>query len=181
VAVKPARLALSKKALWGVVRSLWQCISAWIPPVLGYISAVDMSRIAKLAEELRAEASSERAIFGVYREAHEEDAFARATTDGVVLFAAELLDGLTRLDNPMGNNLIALDDDTSYHDAQADLHLHAVEVFGSDLAPPRKRKLRIARKEYAAVLGCLVALVLTTIFALAGAYFLGNWALRAIW
>lgn len=136
---------------------------------------MDLQRIADLARELRELASEERASFGVYREAHEEDAFARATTDGVVLFAAELLEGLTRIDNPVGNSLIELDGTQSYTDPNADLNLHAIELYGDDLAPPRKRRLRIARKEYAAIMGCLVAIVVTTIFALAGAYFLGSW------
>ncbi len=136
---------------------------------------MDMDRIAHLAQELRQEASEQKAVFGVYREAHEEDAFARATSDGVVLFAADLLDGLTRIDNPIGNNLIAIDDSAPYFDSQADLKLHAIEVYGDDLAPPRKRRLRVARKEYAAIIGCLIVLIVTTICSLFGAYFIGRW------
>lgn len=141
---------------------------------------MDLERIGELAEELRRQASAERARFGVYREAHEEDAFARATTDGVVLFAADLLEGLTRVDNPVGNSLIQLDARDEYKDERADLDLHTIELYGDDLAPPRKRRLRIARKEYAAIMGCLLALIATTIFALAGAYYLGTWLWTAL-
>lgn len=136
---------------------------------------MDMNRIAELVVELKKQANSDKASFGLYREAHEEDAFVRATSDGVLLFAAELLEGLSKIDNPVGNNLIALDTDSGFHDPQADINLHAIELYGDDLAPPRKRRLRIARMEYAAIMGCLFALVVTTIFSLAGAYFIGNW------
>ncbi len=136
---------------------------------------MDIKKVTQLAEELRGLADAERAAFGLYREAHEEDVVARATTDGVVLFAAELLSGLARVDNPVGNSIIALDDDVAYLDSEADLHLYAVEVYGGDLAPPRKRRLRITRFEYAAVLGCLIAFVLTSIFAVVGAVFIVRW------
>ena len=141
---------------------------------------MDIDRAAHLAAELRQLADADRASFGLYREAHEEDVVARATTDGVVLFAAELLDGLRRVDNPVGNSIIALDDSVAYRDTSADLNLYAVEVYGDDLAPPRKRRLRVTRFEYAAVLGCLIALVLTGVFATAGAVWIGMWAWRAL-
>ncbi len=141
---------------------------------------MDIARITALAEELRSQADPARAAFGLYREAHEEDAVARATTDGVLLFAAELLSGLARIDNPVGNSIIAIDDDAPFWDTEADLHLYAVEVYGSDLAPPRRRKLRITGMEYAAVLGCLIALVVTTIFAVAGAVWIGRWLWLAL-
>ena len=137
---------------------------------------MDIARVSAIAEELRRQADPKRAAFGLYREAHEEDAVARATTDGVVLFAAELLSGLARIDNPVGNSIIALDDDVVYRDVDADLHLYAVEIYGDDLAPPRRRKLRITRLEYAAVLGCLIALVIATVCAVAGAIWIGRWA-----
>ncbi len=136
---------------------------------------MDVKKVTQLADELRALADAERAAFGLYREAHEEDAVARATTDGVVLFAAELLSGLGRIDNPVGNSIIALDDDLAYSDREADLHLYAVEIYGDDLAPPRKRRLRITRFEYAAVLGCLIAFVLASVFAVVGAVFISRW------
>lgn len=136
---------------------------------------MDIARITELADELEKMATVERASFGLYREAHEEDVVARATKDGVVLFAAELLHGLARLDNPVGNSIIALDDDAAFRDAKADLHLYAVEVYGDDLAPPRKHRLRIAKKEYVAVLGCLIAFVLATVFAVIGIFFAGRW------
>jgi hypothetical protein len=136
---------------------------------------MNLDRIAELAEQLQQEADPDRASFGLYREAYEEDAIARATRDGVVLFAAELLKGLGRVDNPLGNSIIELDQDTVYGDPQSDLNLHAVEVYGDDLLPPRKRKLRITKKEYAAIMGCLVTLIAITIFALAGFFFIGRW------
>ena len=136
---------------------------------------MDIARITALAEELRGQADPARASFGLYREAHEEDAVARATTDGVVLFAAELLSGLARVDNPVGNSIIALDDDAAFRDTRADLHLYAVELYGDDLAPPRRRRLRITRLEYAAVLGCLIALVVTTALAVIGGVWVGRW------
>ena len=136
---------------------------------------MDVAKITALTEELRRQADPSRASFGLYREAHEEDAVARATTDGVLLFAAELLDGLARIDNPVGNSIIALDDDAQFRDPQADLHLYAVELYGDDLAPPRKNRLRITRVEYAAIIGCLVTLVVTTICAVAGAVWIGRW------
>ena len=138
---------------------------------------MDLDRIAALADDLERLASAKSASFGIYREVHEEDAFARGTTDGVVLFAVDLLRGVTRIDNPVGNSLIALDPDAPYVDRNADLTLHAVELYGEDLAPPRHPRLRVAKKEYAAIIGCLFALVTTTILALAGAIWLGNWAL----
>lgn len=136
---------------------------------------MDIAKVTKLAAELRSLANADKASFGLYREAHEEDAVARATMDGVVLFAAELLSGLGRIDNPVGNSIIALDDDVDYADSEADLHLYAVELYGDELAPPRKRRLRITRFEYAAVLGCLIAFVLTGVFAATGAFFIGRW------
>ena len=136
---------------------------------------MNLDRISELAEQLQQEADPDRASFGLYREAYEEDAIARATRDGVVLFAAELLKGLGRVDNPLGNSIIELDQDTVYGDPQSDLNLHAVEVYGDDLLPPRKRKLRITKKEYAAIMGCLVTLIAITIFALAGFFFIGRW------
>lgn len=141
---------------------------------------MDITRAAALAAELRELADADRATFGLYREAHEEDVVARATTDGVVLFAAELLSGLERVDNPVGNSIIALDDGVAYRDAHADLNLYAVELHGDDLAPPRKRRLRITRFEYAAALGCLIALVFTSVLAVAGAVWIGGWAWRAL-
>jgi len=131
-------------------------------------------RIAELAEQLRKEADTDKASFGLYREAYEEDVIARATRDGIVLFAVELLNGLGRVDNPVGNSIIELDKETVFDDPQADLNLHAVEVYGDDLAPPRKRKLRITKKEYAAIMGCMVTLIAITIFSLAGAFFIGQ-------
>lgn len=141
---------------------------------------MDTTRTSQIAAELRDLADAERASFGLYREAHDEDAIARATTDGLVLFAADLLDGLARVDQPTGNSLIPLDDAAGYRDPQADLNLHAIELYGDDLARPRRRRLRVAKKEYAAIIGCLVALIVTTIFSLAGAYFLGSWAWSAL-
>lgn len=141
---------------------------------------MDIARATELAAELRELAAADRASFGLYRDAHEEDVVARATTDGVALFAAELLAGLGRVDNPVGNSIIALDDGAAYRDGSSDLHLYAVELYGQDLAPPRKRRLRITRLEYAAVLGCLVALVFTGVFATAGAVWFGLWAWRAL-
>jgi hypothetical protein len=135
---------------------------------------MNLERIAELAESLRKEADSSRASFGLYREAYEEDAFARATRDGVVLFAVELLNGLGRVDNPVGNSIIELDKDTLYEDPQADLNLHAIEIYGDDLLPPRKRRLRIARKEYAAIMGCMVSLIVVTLLSLAGLFYLGS-------
>ncbi len=136
---------------------------------------MNLDRIAELAEQLQQEADSDRASFGLYREAYEEDAIARATRDGVVLFAVELLKGLGRVDNPLGNSIIELDQEAVYGDPQSDLNLHAVEVYGDDLLPPRKRKLRITKKEYAAIMGCMVTLIAITIFALAGFFFIGRW------
>ena len=135
---------------------------------------MNLERIAELAESLRKEADSSRASFGLYREAYEEDAIARATRDGVVLFAVELLNGLGRVDNPVGNSIIELDKDTLYDDPQADLNLHAIEIYGEDLLPPRKRRLRIARKEYAAIMGCMVSLIVVTLLSLAGLFYLGS-------
>ena len=136
---------------------------------------MNLDRIAELTEQLQEEADPDRASFGLYREAYEEDAIARATRDGVVLFAVELLKGLGRVDHPLGNSIIELDQDALYGDPQSDLNLHAVEVYGDDLLPPRKRKLRITKKEYAAIMGCLVTLIAITIFALAGFFFIGRW------
>jgi len=136
---------------------------------------MNLDRIAELTEQLQQEADPDRASFGLYREAYEEDAIARATRDGVVLFAVELLKGLGRVDHPLGNSIIELDQDALYGDPQSDLNLHAVEVYGDDLLPPRKRKLRITKKEYAAIMGCLVTLIAITIFALAGFFFIGRW------
>ena len=141
-----------------------------------FLRVVDLDRISHLAEELRGQASAERARFGLYREAHEEDAIARATSDGVVLFAAELLSGLSRIDNPVGNSLIALDADAAYADPGADVNLHAVELYGDDLAEPARRRLRITKKEYAAVIGCLFVLVVTSSLAIVGAIWVGRWA-----
>jgi len=138
---------------------------------------MNLDRIAELAEQLRQEADTDKASFGLYREAYEEDAIARATRDGIVLFAVELLNGLGRVDNPVGNSIIELDKETVFDDPQADINLHAVEVYGDDLLPPRKRKLRITKKEYAAIMGCLVTLIAITIFALVGAFFVG----RMVW
>lgn len=143
-----------------------------------YLPAMDLSRIEEIADELQELADADKASFGLYREAHEEDVFARATSDGVVALAAELLAGLKRIDNPVGNSLIALDGDSSFHDANADLNFHAVEIYGDDLAPPRKRKLRISRQEYAAMIGCLFTLVVTTICALFGVYVIGSYIYR---
>ena len=139
---------------------------------------MDLNRIEQIASELRELASPEQARFGIYREAHEEDAYARATTDGVVLFVADLLEGLPRIDNPVGNSLIALGEDAPYFDRDSDLRLHAVELFGSDLRQPEQRRLRIAKREYAAIVGCLVVMVLTTVFALAGAFWIGTMVLE---
>ena len=139
---------------------------------------MDLARISAIADELRGLASAERASFGLYREAHEEDAIARATSDGVVLFAAELLSGLSRVENPVGNSLIALDADVGYADPQADVNLHAVELYGDDLAEPARRRLRITKKEYAAVIGCLLVLVATSSLAVVGAVWVGRWLLR---
>ena len=139
---------------------------------------MDLERIAELAEELRSMANADKARFGLYREAHEEDVFARSTSDGVVIFAAELLTGLTRVDNPVGNNLIALETDSAFHDDNSDFHLHAIELYGDDLAPPRKRRLRISNQEYAAMIGCLFALVVVTICSLFGVYFIVSWAVK---
>jgi len=136
---------------------------------------MNLDRIAELAEQLRQEADTDRASFGLYREAYEEDAIARATRDGVILFAVELLNGLGRVDNPVGNSIIELDKEAVFDDPQADINLHAVEVYGDDLLPPRKRKLRITKKEYAAIMGCMVTLIAITIFALAGVFFIGRW------
>jgi len=135
---------------------------------------MNLDRIAELAEQLRQEADKDKASFGLYREAYEEDVIARATRDGIVLFAVELLNGLGRVDNPVGNSIIELDKESVFDDPQADLNLHAVEVYGEDLLPPRKRKLRITKKEYAAIMGCLVTLIAITIFALAGAFYIGQ-------
>ena len=139
---------------------------------------MDLDRISALAEELRSQASAERASFGFYREAYEEDAIARATSDGVVLFAAELLAGLSRIENPVGNSLIALDADAVYADPHADVNLHAVELYGDDLAEPRRQRLRITKKEYAAIVGCLVVLVATSGLAIVGAIWVGRWLVR---
>lgn len=139
---------------------------------------MDLVRIAALADELREHASAERASFGLYREAHEEDAIARATSDGVVLFAAELLTGLSRVDNPVGNSLIALDADAAYADPRADVNLYSVELYGDDLAEPARRRLRITKKEYAAIIGCLIVLVVTSSLALVGAVWVGRLLVR---
>lgn len=135
---------------------------------------MDLDRIAQLASDLRATAESERATFGLYRDVHEEDAIARATSDGVVLFAADLLDGLARTDHAARSPIFALDGQTSWSDPQSDITLQAIELYGADYASANPRRLRIAKKEYAAIIGCLFFVVLTTICALVGVFYMGR-------
>ena len=136
---------------------------------------MDLKRVATMAEELQNLASKEVAQFGIYREAQEEDAIVRANADGLLLHTAELLAALGRLDNPLGNNLIALDENASYGDPQADLRLTAIELFGPDVVATQQPRLRMSKQEYLAVFGCMVTLTITTICALAGAIWIGRW------
>ncbi len=135
---------------------------------------MDLDRIAQLSKDLRELAEPNAATFGLYREAHEEDAIARATSDGVVLFVADLLDGLARTDYAARSPLIPLDGGTSWGDPQADINLQAIELYGDDYLSDNPRRLRIAKKEYAAIIGCLFVLVVTTICSLVGVFFIAR-------
>lgn len=136
---------------------------------------MDLKTIKDYARNLRDQADEKDAYFGLYQDAHEEDVFVKATTDGVLLFVADLLEGIGKTDNPLGQSLIALKEDTPYHDKDADLHLHAIELYGKDVKTNSGKNLQIAKVEYFAILGCLIALVVTTIFSMVGVFIVGQW------